>query len=342
MDIGVTIASRATPLQYISKTPDIITDFSNIGFAWVRLQMLWRDIELRPGVYDPHALAVLDDCVTRCNKAGISVQFPLQTPPDFHLNKQVVTGVGPNGPWYEWDAQAAATFATFLATRYNGIAGAPFIAEFEIGNEGFDNEFVKGALMTPAGQTARDPKYFIPILQACSPAITAASPKTTVGMCALWWEDSTHRTSFIQALYDAKCGKLFRSANIHFYSGKTDPTVNSTPTRLSLQGQIMEVWNVMNKNGDGAKVVDVTEFGWSLADVSETTRISYYQKAYDAALASGHAGKMNLYTANYTSPSKNLASTQFSITQAALPAPHYTPTALAIKAYIAAHKTGKP
>ncbi|HZU00835.1 MAG TPA: alkaline phosphatase family protein [Ktedonobacteraceae bacterium] len=337
---GVTIASRATPLKQVD--PLALQSAVKCGLGWVRLQVQWNHIELTKGVYDPNALSVIDNCVSFCNQHGLRVQFPIQAPPTFHLSSTSM-GQGPNGPWYAWDAQATAKFASDLASRYNGTSGHGYIDSFEIGNEDFSSAYLPGAPVTPQGQAARDPKWFLPILEACAPVIRQNSPHALIGMGALWWENSEYQKYFMSALYAANVGNLFDYANIHFYSGSVPPDKDTSPTRLSLPGQILNVWNVMNANGDGAKQVAVTEFGWRVpGDVpDEATRQSFYQKAFDSAIATGHVGIMNLYTLKDIAESVDPNVYQFSLIHVdANNQPVYTPSWNTVTSIVAKYTGG--
>jgi hypothetical protein len=88
----------------------------------------------------------------------------------------------------------------------------------------------------------------------------------------------------------------------------------------------------------------VTEFGWQVpTDVPESTRITYYEQAYDIMRASERVNIANCFTLSDTDPAKNASVVEFSLIHATT-TPRYTPTYTAVETYIASHQgtTGIP
>lgn len=333
---GVTIASRATPLKNIN--PQVLADAVTLGLGWIRLQVRWIDIETSNGVFD---FSVVDDCVARCMALGLKVQFPLQTPPPWRV---LAGSCGPctasgaqciGGKWRPHDPTQTGMYADMLSKRYNGIntnntQGKPlFIAAFEIGNEEMNNMNIPGQPDTYAAQSCKQAKWFIPVLQKCSPIIRANSPNALVGLPGLV-KSGFGRAPFMQDLYNNNCINLFDYANIHTYPSASP---NTPDNGVTLPSNIQEMVTVMDKNNDTGKDVWVTEIGWQVpSQTSEANRQLYYTQMLDDMRTSGRVGALNIFTMNYTDPTKNASSTEFSLTH--LNAPQYTPTFGTFQTYI--------
>jgi hypothetical protein len=94
--------------------------------------------------------------------------------------------------------------------------------------------------------------------------------------------------SYLQGLYDAGARPYFDVVAVHPYTGAVDPTwcwneAGTTRYAMNAFCGIEEVEATMAANGDGAKPIWLTEFGWSTAattyGVSEATQADYLSKA---------------------------------------------------------------
>lgn len=276
-------------------------DTTNLGLNWVRTQRRWSDIENPQGTYN---WTGLDDDVSKLNTAGLKISFPIQDAPSWALANPSQTV---DGTHYLPDPTLMAGFATQVATRYNGLNGHGFIDAIEVGNEDFDIYYDSSyPLDTPPYQPYRDVSFFTPVLSAVSPAIRSASPKTLVGMCAMWWREFPHIQNFMTGIYTAGLKNYFDFANFHFYPGGNDPYLSeNSGIYPSFVAEYQKIQSVMLAYGDGAKPIWCTEFGWAVTNVNQSTVITqdqqnaYYKEMLDFARQSGAIQKIFFYTLSY-------------------------------------------
>jgi len=260
---------------------------SHVG--WVRQGLDWSSIETSPGVYD---FRTLDRAVAQENAAGVQITVPLQDAPGFRKT-QVCNGVslfpGPS---------EMSTFASVLASRYNGQNGHGYVQSFEIGNEEWDGYWGGSWDNTAACRTAN---WYGPVLKAGYQAIKASSPNALVGMYGLWWQNSNHIVSYMSWLYQNGYGRFMDFANFHYYSGG-DPSV-STPDVPSYTGEWQMIHGVMAAHGDGGKPIWCTEVGWAVNSngqpgplVNPAQQSQYLQQILDSSRTSGVVQAVFIYT----------------------------------------------
>lgn len=263
--------------------------------------------------------------------------------------------------WTAPDPSTVATFAQACAARYDGVGakwqqmygtagpiglnGLPLkVDSFEILNEEANQHHIApaspptiyGTYNSPyaiynatAGVTTsakpepdRDPHFFIPILQATSPAIWNVYPTARIGMCAIWWMDSRNMTDFLAGMYAEvpSIGQLFSYANVHLYWNLNDPVNPQGPPGYggvnipSVTTALQNMANAMIQGGDQNKPIWVTEFGFGTTDqghgldCDESTQASRYQAIMDACRLSGVVAKIFFYDLRFNPPVTETAS----------------------------------
>lgn len=131
---------------------------------------------------------------------------------------------------------------------------------------------VSGMSLSQKAQPTRDPYYFAPVLQATYPAIKASSPNALVGMCAMWWTQPTNiggvpntplsnYNAFLSGMYLAGCKGYFDYVNFHWYTNAVSPQVGSNQV-ITLLAALSDIASVLTANGEPAKPIWLTEFGW--------------------------------------------------------------------------------
>lgn len=288
--------------------------YKQLNVCWVRYQYHWAKssgkkpgIESAPGVYNWNDL---DTSIAMLNAAGIHIDFAIQDAPSWDRS-QVCPATGQH---FLPSPTEMATFAKAIATRYNGTTGHGYIDSFEIGNEEFDNYYVKGV---PASESCRSANYYGEVLKAGYQTIKAASPKAGVGMFGMWWNNLPHIKDFMTYLYSHGYGQYMDYMNFHYYHGGEDPAVtNGNNPSFDLQWQT--VHSIAAQYGFGTKAIWVTETGWStdanpnakagVSDnpVSATTQASYMQYILNESAKSGTVTKVFWFTIDSPNEAHNI------------------------------------
>jgi len=143
----------------------------------------------------------------------------------------------------------------FLLNRYRSMGPHAF----EIWNEENASGF------WPSGVNAAD--YFN-MLKTCYMAIKAADPQAIVLNGGL--TDGSNTTNYLSALYVAGGKDYFDAWSQHTYT--------KTPQYETI---VSKVRNIMVANGDSAKKIWMTEFGWlTSSNVTETGAVSFNRQAH--------------------------------------------------------------
>src|SRR5213080_3691015 len=57
-----------------SKTEDqTVAQTQDLGAGWMRLTMVWGDVETSPGTYSPHKLSMYDAAIAKVHNSGMQV-----------------------------------------------------------------------------------------------------------------------------------------------------------------------------------------------------------------------------------------------------------------------------
>ena len=184
---------------------------------------------------------VVDKCIDMANSRGIKVLGMLWRTPDWANGGKGVY-VPPT------DVADYASIATWVASRYRGKVQA-----WEIWNEPDPAQsFWKGTV----GE-------YVQLLKAAYPAIKAGDPNALV----VFGGPSSNDDGFIAAAYAAGAKGSFDVMATHPYQGMADyPPEHPDDGNRWWFTHLPAVRSVMLANGDGAKPIWFTEFGWSSHD----------------------------------------------------------------------------
>jgi polysaccharide biosynthesis protein PslG len=238
---------------------NVIGDVKQAGFNWITEQIEWDAVELAPGSYD---WSNLDNIVGDANNAGLNVMLSFEHAPDFYRTD--TSGLMPGDP---------STYGTFLgavASRYTGK-----IQAYELWNEeNLDRE---------AGTGNVDPSTYLPLLESGYTSIKAADPAAMVllGAPSPTGVDVPgsimNDVSYLQNLYAINGGEAigyFDALSAHPSGFSNPPDCTPDTPQCSLSGgwntddsffaftRVSEYRDIMVQNGDAAKQIWFTEFGY--------------------------------------------------------------------------------
>lgn len=286
---------------------NVIGDVKQAGFNWITEQIEWDAVEMAPGEYD---WSNLDNIVGDANAAGLNVMLSFQHAPEFYRSE--TSGLMPADP---------STYGTFLGAVASRYAGK--IQAYELWNEeNLDRETGPGNV---------DPTTYLPLLESGYTAIKAADPAalvllgapspTTTDIPGSIMDDLT----YLQNLYAINGGEVIGyfdilSAHPSGFSNPTDCTP-ATP-ECSLSGawntddsffaftRASEYRDIMVQNGDDAKQIWFTEFGYCSNPapppgyeycryVTEEQQANFLEQAYQMARSTPYVGAMFQWNLNF-------------------------------------------
>ncbi len=218
---------------------DVLTKMQNAGMTTVRIDVSWAMLQPSSGTsYDNWGVSFLDNVVAMSNAHGIKPLITLWLTPSW-ANNNAGERVLPTNP------ATYAVCAQWVAARYtNKVVG------WEVWNEENSQDFLVGA----------DPVGYTNLLKAAYPAFHAGYAATTVVFGGLQYNDD----GWLSRAYAAGARGSFDVMAVHPYMGVANASPNTADdgTMWTLKHATV-VHNVMVTNGDGAKMIWFTEFGWS-------------------------------------------------------------------------------
>jgi len=265
------------------RTMDLV---NGAGFSWIRFQAIWRDIETRPGRYDTHALdRIIDTAAANGVKIVVSVVGP---PP---------TWVDPNG-MMPMDPSSYGKLMEFLAKRYAGKVQA-----WEIWNE-------QNLAYTTGGHV--DVGRYVNLLKAAYQGVKKADPHALVLFGGLTPTgvmdpsiaiDDVEYLRMVYAYNNGEVKQYFDHLATHpggtlnppdtFWPDRPGPGLGWVDHPSFYFWRAEQLRQVMVENGDAAKQIWLTEFGWSTANqapgyeygnyVSEQQQAQYLVRAFEIA-----------------------------------------------------------
>lgn len=242
---------------------------ADAGFAWIRQQFVWQDIEIHgrgdfedrrndlDGDGQPDAIdawAKYDNIVELAEQYDLQILGRLDNPPEW---SQTVAGdfAPPD------DLQDFVNFAAAVAERYRGR-----IRYYQVWNE--------PNIYPEWGEQPVDPEGYTELLCRTYAALKAVDPEIVVISGALaqtiaLTQRDLNDFIFLQRMYDAGAGECFdvmATQAYGFYSGPTDrrmrPTTNNFARNLYIR-------DIMIANGDAHKPIWITETAWNPIDSPE-------------------------------------------------------------------------
>jgi GH35 family endo-1,4-beta-xylanase len=145
------------------------------------------------------------------------------------------------------------------------------------------------------GQRRPDPQAYANLLKVAYAQAKQADPTCIVllaGMAPnLEREGSTlalNDLAYIDKLYEAGAAPYFDAVAVHAYGLTASPDDPSGPDKLNF-ARVEQIYALMERHGDGGKLVYVTEGGWNDSPrwsyaVKPYQRVEYTIRAYDKAL----------------------------------------------------------
>lgn len=241
------------------------------GFAWIRQELVWEDIEVDgrgqytdsrndltgDGVPDTvDSWLKYDYIVAQAAANGIELQARLSNPPDWALD-----GADPTGLALPVDVQDYVNFAVAAATHYKGK-----IRAYQVWNE--PNIFPEWGAFADGSPRPVDPEAYTDLLCRTYAALKAVDPEIIVisGALAptnpLWYRDLNDFV-YLQRMYDAGAGACFDVLSMQGYglnSGPTDRRMRPTTVNF---GRNQYVRELMVANGDAHKPIWISEAAWN-------------------------------------------------------------------------------
>jgi hypothetical protein len=277
------------------------------GFNWMTEQIEWDAVELGPGDYD---WSQLDPIVNEGNAAGLNIMLSFEHAPEFY--RTPTSGLMPGDP---------STYGAFLgavAARYAGKVQA-----YELWNEeNLDRE---------AGTGNVDPTTYLPLLEAGSTAIRAADPTakvllgapspTTSDIPGSVIDDITYLTN-LYAINNGEVKSYFDILSAHPSGFSNPPDCTPATPSCSLSGawntddsffaftRASEYHDIMVQNGDDAKQIWFTEFGYCSNPtpppgyeycryITEDQQAEFLESAYQMARNTPYVGAMFQWNLNF-------------------------------------------
>jgi polysaccharide biosynthesis protein PslG len=220
------------------------------GATWTRIAVPWGALNSSRGVY---AWGLLDTAVAAAQKAGLQVLLNIVFP-------------RPSLGFLLWGTTTAADMAIFAGTLAKRYA-AQGVSHYEIWNEPNDahNWTVPGWFGIPS--PAVSAVDYVAWLKPTYTAIHNAQPSATVisaGLeaCVTWANTNMDPLTFITQAYTAGLGSCTDAIGYHPYS-LTGGFVYVPPTgSQQFIADLFAIHNVMSANGDAAKQIWATEWGF--------------------------------------------------------------------------------
>jgi hypothetical protein len=251
---------------------NVIGDVTQAGFNWMTHQVEWMAVENDPGNYD---WSQLDNIVGDGSATGLNIMLSFSHAPAFY--RTPASGLMPGDP------STYGSFMSAVASRYAGQVQA-----YELWNEeNLDRE---------AGTGNVDPSTYLPLLEAGYTAVKASDPNALVLLGAPSPTSSNvpgvsiDDLSYLQQLYAINGGEAagyfdVLSAHPSGFSNPPDCTPATPWCSLSAAWntddsffaftRVAEYRDVMVQNGDAAKPIWFTEFGYCSDYKNENVPVGY-------------------------------------------------------------------
>jgi hypothetical protein len=282
-DIGVqfhAMWSSYTDAQRI----DVLTKLQAAGITTVRIDVSWAMLQpINATTYDPWGTSFVDSVIAMSNAHGITPLITLWLTPGWANGNQGEHVLPTNTADY-------ARVARWAAARYTSK-----VAGWEVWNEQNSADFLVGA----------NPVAYTNLLKAAYPAFHAGYPATTVVFGGVQYNDNV----WIAQAYAAGAKGFFDVMATHPYMGIANLSPNTADDGSKwVLTHAVAVRNLMVANGDGAKSLWFTEFGWSThtnptgtpnyaLGVSEATQAQYLTATIDLVRNTmPYVGKVYWYT----------------------------------------------
>jgi hypothetical protein len=235
------------------------------GVALARQTFRWRDIEVAPGQYD---WRVYDSYVATMANHGIKVLPIIFDPPRFRAKRGRRRGTYPPRRYSD-----LGRFGALLVQRYGpngelwrsrpGKRRLP-ITSWQIWNE---------PNLPVYWPTGPDPADYAKLLKAASRAMKKVDPAAEIVTAGMPESKLSKQPllEYIQGLYAAGAAEWFDTLGINPYA----------TTAVGILKRVVEVRELMNRNGDERGKIWLTEIGWSDKGPPSTFRIGADRQAFE-------------------------------------------------------------
>ncbi len=280
---------------------------NDLGARWVKQQVRWEYVETAPGAVNWQEM---DGIVNQMNGSGINTAFSIVTAPDWTRP----TKGGTNGP--PEDFQTYANFVGAVAGRYCGQS----LKAIEVWNEQNLQREWEGYPLDPALYMDLLKRAYASIKAACPSMVVISGATTPAGYSDVAFDD----IDYLRGMYQNGLARYSDAVGIHPSGFANPPNVRFSDwesgayTALShanhrsfyFLSTLEESHAVMEQNGDGAKKLWPTEFGWGSspapeagyeyqARISEQQQADWIAEAFRIMAGSGHVGVAFLWNLNY-------------------------------------------
>jgi hypothetical protein len=236
----------------------ILDRVKQAGIGWVRIDMVWANVESSPGIFD---WGVYDALTAAAARRGINVFATLAYTPAWATHGPPITGV-PDDPatWAAFCRRAAQRYAGSI--QYWGLWNEPNLAQFWSGSL---------------------PQYINLILIPGADAIHAANPSAKVGGPELSHLGNSQWYYWLRDTLN-QAGDHLDFITHHIYNSDGSDAVTKRLEDSTLFGGDPSLWTVVqpsvrevlqDAHGWG-RPFWLTETGWQSGVVSEATQAGYY------------------------------------------------------------------
>jgi hypothetical protein len=230
----------------------------DIGFAWVKQHVSWRDIEgITKGHYDWY---FTDRIVTDAEQSGLNVLFRLDREPVWAIASRDT--YSDNGP--PENPQDFGDFCHALADRYRGRVEA-----YQVWNE--------PNLAREWGGWPPNPAEYVELLRACYIGVKTADPDALIISAGLsptgnGPPEAMPDIEYLIGMYEAGAAPYFDLLGVNAPGFKAPPEVSPDQAaampeyggqRFFCFRHVEDAREVMLRYGDGDKQVAVLEVGWT-------------------------------------------------------------------------------
>lgn len=273
-------------------------DIKGLGFGWVKIQVVWRELETSKGNIN---WGGLDNFVGAMNGSGIKVLLSVVKAPDWSRTQNKTPGEGPPD-----NMQDAADFMGAAAARYcnKGVGAIEVWNEENLDVEWHDKRGLTAAIYMDMLKRARNS-----IRTSCPDIIVVSGAPTPNGLNSGTAIDDV---VFLQQLYANGLKDNSDAIGVHPSGFRSPPDATmSTPGAVQdyanhrsffFRMTLESYRQVMVQNGDGNKQLWPTEFGWPVGTGggahpagqynSATDVANYYKRAYELGKQWGWVGVM--------------------------------------------------
>jgi polysaccharide biosynthesis protein PslG len=236
----------------------VLDQVRGAGIGWIRIDLVWSDVETAPGVFD---WSVYDALATAAEARGLSVYATLAYTPAWATHGPPTTGVPDDpGTWADFCARAAQRYASSI--QYWGLWNEPNLSRFWSGTR---------------------QQYIDDILIPGADAIHGANAAAKVGGPELAHISSSQWFYWLRDSLNQAASRLDFVSH-HVYDSDGDGAVTNRLTGATPFGGDPDLWTlidpsvkeVLQNTGWWGRPFWLTETGWQSGEVSEATQAAYY------------------------------------------------------------------